>query len=71
MEAELTKLKLGPIADQKPIKVTVELPAALHRDLISYAGRADYSLIRTVEHDGGNALDLRRHKKRTDIVSFG
>jgi hypothetical protein len=33
----MTKLKLGPIADDKPLKVTVELPAALHRDLIAYA----------------------------------
>lgn len=31
------KLKLGPIADDKPVKVTLELPAALHRDLAAYA----------------------------------
>jgi hypothetical protein len=33
----MTKLKLGPIADDKPIKATVELPADLHRDLVAYA----------------------------------
>ncbi|WP_266064118.1 DUF2274 domain-containing protein [Brucella intermedia] len=33
----MAKLKLGPIADDKPVKVTVELPAALHRDLVAYA----------------------------------
>ena len=33
----MTKLKLGPIADDKPVKVTLELPAALHRDLMAYA----------------------------------
>lgn len=33
----MAKLKLGPIADDKPVKVTVELPAALHRDLTAYA----------------------------------
>jgi len=33
----MTKLKLGPIPDDKPVKVTLELPAALHRDLIAYA----------------------------------
>lgn len=33
----MAKLKLGPIADDKPVKVTVELPAALHRDLSAYA----------------------------------
>ncbi|MDZ5451484.1 MULTISPECIES: DUF2274 domain-containing protein [Xanthobacteraceae] len=32
----MAKLKLGPIADDKPIKVTVELPAQLHRDLVAY-----------------------------------
>jgi len=32
----MAKLKLGPIADDKPVKVTVELPAALHRDLTDY-----------------------------------
>lgn len=31
------KLKLGAIADDKPVKVTVELPAPVHRDLIAYA----------------------------------
>ncbi|GAA0610766.1 DUF2274 domain-containing protein [Paenochrobactrum glaciei] len=32
----MTKLKLGPIADEKTVKVTVELAAALHRDLTDY-----------------------------------
>lgn len=33
----MAKLKLGAIADDKPIKVTVELPAAVHRELVAYA----------------------------------
>ena len=33
----MTKLKLGPLADDKPVKVTVELPAVVHRDLTVYA----------------------------------
>jgi len=33
----VAKLKLGPLADDKPVKVSVELPASLHRDLIAYA----------------------------------
>ena len=33
----MTKLKLGPIEDDKPVKVTLELPAALYRDLVAYA----------------------------------
>lgn len=31
------KLKLGPLADNRPVKVTLELPAAVHRDLTAYA----------------------------------
>ena len=30
------KLKLGPLADDKPVKVAIELPASLHRDLSEY-----------------------------------
>ena len=33
----MTKLKLGRISDDKPVKVTIELPAALHSDLVTYA----------------------------------
>jgi hypothetical protein len=33
----MAKLKLGPIIDDKPVKVTVELPAQLHRNLVAYA----------------------------------
>jgi hypothetical protein len=33
----MTKLKLRTIADDKPAKLTIELPAAVHRNLIAYA----------------------------------
>jgi hypothetical protein len=33
----MPKLKLGAIADDKPVKLTIELPAAVHRDLLAYA----------------------------------
>ena len=33
----MAKLKLGPLADDKPVKVTIELPAPTHRDLQMYA----------------------------------
>ncbi len=33
----MTKLKLGPLTDDKPVKLTVELPAQVHRDLVAYA----------------------------------
>jgi hypothetical protein len=33
----MPKLKLGPILDDRPVKLTLELPAELHRDLVAYA----------------------------------
>jgi hypothetical protein len=33
----MAKLKLGAIADDKPVKLTFELPAVVHRDLLAYA----------------------------------
>jgi hypothetical protein len=33
----MAKLKLGAIAYDKPVKLTVELPAAVHHDLLTYA----------------------------------
>jgi hypothetical protein len=33
----MAKLKLGAITDDKPVKLTVEFPAPVHRDLLAYA----------------------------------
>ena len=33
----MSKLKHGPLPDDKPVKVTVELPPSVHRDLVAYA----------------------------------
>jgi hypothetical protein len=33
----MDKLKLSAVPDDKPVKLTVELPAAVHRDLVAYA----------------------------------
>ncbi|MBV5266051.1 DUF2274 domain-containing protein [Pinisolibacter aquiterrae] len=33
----MTKLKLGALSDDRPVKLSVELPAAVHRDLVAYA----------------------------------
>jgi hypothetical protein len=33
----MTKLKLSSVQDEKPVKLSVTLPAGLHRDLIAYA----------------------------------
>ena len=33
----MPKLKLSALLDDKPVKLTVDLPAAIHRDLAAYA----------------------------------
>jgi hypothetical protein len=33
----MSKLKLGPLEDDKPVKLAVELSVATHRDLLAYA----------------------------------
>jgi hypothetical protein len=33
----MARLKLGPIDSDKPVRLTVELPVAVHRDLVAYA----------------------------------
>jgi hypothetical protein len=45
----MKKLKLGPLADDRPVKLTVELPAAVHRDLAAYAAAL-------AAENGGEAL---------------
>ena len=32
----MKKLRLGPIQDDKPVRLKVELPAATYRDLVAY-----------------------------------
>jgi hypothetical protein len=33
----MAKLKLTAVPDDRPVKLTVELPAPVHRDLVAYA----------------------------------
>lgn len=33
----MAKLKLGAIPDDKPVKLAIEVPAPVHRDLVAYA----------------------------------
>jgi hypothetical protein len=33
----MAKLKLSTVQDDRPVKLTIELPAAVHRDLVAYA----------------------------------
>ncbi|EJW09566.1 hypothetical protein A33M_1195 [Rhodovulum sp. PH10] len=33
----MDKLKLSELLDDKPVKLTIDLPAQIHRDLVAYA----------------------------------
>ncbi|MGE0678940.1 DUF2274 domain-containing protein [Pseudolabrys sp.] len=33
----MSKLKLGSIEDDKPVKLTIEMPAPVHRNLVAYS----------------------------------
>lgn len=33
----MTRLKLADLANEKPVRLTLEIPARLHRDLTAYA----------------------------------
>ena len=48
----MSKLKLGPLTDDKPVRLTVELPATTHRDLVAYA--------EVLGRDSGHAVDPGR-----------
>lgn len=45
----MSKLKLSVVPDDTPVKLTVELPAAVHRDLVAY-GQA-------LAGEGGKVVD--------------
>jgi len=49
----VTKLKLGPLADDKPVKITVELPADIHRDLMAYADYLNSQHVAVAFIEGG------------------
>jgi hypothetical protein len=45
----MSKLKIGVIEDDKPVTITVRLPAAVRRDLIAYA--------EVLKREGGGVTD--------------
>lgn len=45
----MAKLKLGTLPDDKPVRLTVELPATTHRDLVAYAELLARETGRTVD----------------------
>ena len=44
----MTKLKIGALPDERPVKVSIELPASVHRDLVAYA--------KALANDSGQAI---------------
>ena len=45
----MSKLKLGRILDEKPVKLTVELPASTYRDLVAYGEALHRESSQTIE----------------------
>lgn len=45
----MAKLKLGALFDDKPVKLTVDLPANVHRDLVAYAEALGHETGRKIE----------------------
>jgi len=45
----MAKLKLSAVPDDRPVKLTVKLPASLHRDLVAYAEVLSRQLGQNVE----------------------
>ncbi|QQO16740.1 DUF2274 domain-containing protein [Bradyrhizobium diazoefficiens] len=45
----MPKLRIGTLPDDKPVKVTAELPASVHRDLVAYA--------EAVARENGQSID--------------
>ena len=43
------KLKLSAIEDDKPVKLALELPAAVHRDLVAYSEALSQETGKSVE----------------------
>ena len=50
----MTKLKLGAIIDEKPVKLTIDLPASVHRDLLAYADYLNSQHVSVALTEGGD-----------------
>jgi hypothetical protein len=54
----MAKLKLGALPDEKPARLTVELPAAVHRDLLAYADYLNSQHVSVAFTEGGGAWPI-------------
>ncbi len=48
----MMKLKLASVRDEKPVKLSVAVPAALHRDLVTYA--------EIMSHESGKPIEASK-----------
>lgn len=62
----MIKLKLGPLPDDKPVKVSVELPAKLHQDLVAYAEILGQQSGQAVEDPGRLIVPMLERFMATD-----
>jgi hypothetical protein len=46
---KMAKLRIAGLIEDKPVKVTVELPSSIHRDLVAYA--------EVLKREGGQVID--------------
>ena len=51
----MTKLKLGPLVNDKPVKHNVELPASVYRDLVAYGDYLNSQHVSVALTEGGDA----------------
>lgn len=51
----MVKLKLGAVVNDKPMKLTVELPASVHHDLLAYADYLNSQHVSVALTEGGDA----------------
>jgi hypothetical protein len=49
------KLKLGFLLDDKPVKLSIELPPSVHRDLVAYADYLNSQHVSVALTEGGEA----------------
>lgn len=62
----MARLKLGPIPDDKPVKITVELPASLRRDLVAYTEILARKIGRPAAYPMTDRADARKiHRDRS------
>jgi hypothetical protein len=51
----MTKLRIGALSDERPVKVSVELPASVYRDLLAYADNLNGQYVSVAFREGGDA----------------